>query len=536
MFNPYGIDSVLRGILKSKGFTLKYHDDENPGRFAYTDGKSLFLRRPDMSWSREQLDIWVYAAFHEQGHNSTECRDIFPLLKAKRPGKLLAHCLNIADDYRQERLNHGEYQGRDEAMHRGRQAWSRQGHDGLAEQLDEFSEDDKLLAVTHTLYVWSDWLRSQTFMPGLTVNKSIFSQREHDWFTALMDHQDLASIDTAKEEYEWTLRVLREVFKLDDDEIAEGQGQGKGTGNGDGEQQGQGSGDPGEGEGEQGKGGFGTVIYEPSVDNHATGESAGCKILYKDTHGKHGAFVECVIKELRTHEPLEVMPTNLSKQVSRLLTIRSKSRWEDGQKRGRLGRRLHRVAQGNDKVFRQRVESLTLNKAVSILVDCSGSMARSKIRCAKQACCLLAQAIQPLRVPLEINGFNDWSQPNIFPVLKFGQKLNDDMLKRRVNALNANGCNDDYSAILYAHNRLKQQDTAGHVLIVLSDGSPAPDRWENQLGAVQYLVKQLEKQTEIYGIGICDDNVKYIYTNHQVLNDPQELPNVMFKLLERIIK
>ena len=77
MFNPYGIDSVLRGILKSKGFTLKYHDDENPGRFAYTDGKSLFLRRPSMSWSREQLDIWVYAAFHEQGHNSTECRDIF---------------------------------------------------------------------------------------------------------------------------------------------------------------------------------------------------------------------------------------------------------------------------------------------------------------------------------------------------------------------------------------------------------------------------------------------------------------------------
>jgi nitric oxide reductase activation protein len=74
------------------------------------------------------------------------------------------------------------------------------------------------------------------------------------------------------------------------------------------------------------------------------------------------------------------------------------------------------------------------------------------------------------------------------------------------------------------------------VLIVLSDGSPAPTEYRNQIDAVAKLVKELEKRIEVYGIGICDDNVKYIYSKHQVLNDPQELPNVLFKLLERVIK
>jgi len=177
-----------------------------------------------------------------------------------------------------------------------------------------------------------------------------------------------------------------------------------------------------------------------------------------------------------------------------------------------------------------------MNKAVSILVDCSGSMARYKLPPAKQACYLLAEAIQPLRVPLEINGFFDTGRPEIFPVLKFGQKLSNDVLKRRINGLYATSCNDDYSAILYAYNRLMQQQTAGHALIVLSDGSPAPSEGRNQIDAVARLVKELQKRIEVYGIGICDDNVKYIYSNHQVLHDPQELPNVLFKLLERVIK
>jgi hypothetical protein len=525
MFNPYGIDSVLRGILKGKGFTLQYHDDPDPSRFAYTDGKSLFLRRPNMTWSREQLDIWIYAAFHEQGHNSTSCRDIFPLLKLKRPGKLLGHCLNIADDYRQERLNHGEYQGRDDAMYRGRIAWSKQGHDGLAEQKDCFEEEDKLLAATHTLYVWSDWLRSQTFMPGLPVNKSMMKQRELDWFTALMDHQDLATIDTAEKEYEWTLRVLRDVFKIDDKDINKPPERGEGKGEG---ESGQG--------GESGKPVYGTVKYDPNVDDHGTGESEGCKILYENTYSSDGAFIPCVMRDVNEGPPLYVEPTNLSKQVSRLVQIRSKSRWEDSHKSGRLGRRLHRVQQGKDDVFRRKIEALTMNKAVSILVDCSGSMARYKLPPAKQACYLLAEAIQPLRVPLEINGFFDTGRPEIFPVLKFGQKLSNDVLKRRINGLYATSCNDDYSAILYAYNRLMQQQTAGHALIVLSDGSPAPSEGRNQIDAVARLVKELQKRIEVYGIGICDDNVKYIYSNHQVLHDPQELPNVLFKLLERVIK
>lgn len=525
MFNPYGIDSVLRGILKSKGFTLRYHDDPDPSRFAYTDGKSLYLRRPSMSWDRQQLDIWIYAAFHEQGHNSASCRDIFALLKAKRPGKLLGHCLNIADDYRQERLNHGEYQGRDDAMYRGRIAWSKQGHDSLAAQLTSFAEDDKLLAATHTLYVWSDWLRSQTFMPGLPVNKSMMQQRELDWFDALMDHQDLATIDTAEQEYEWTLRVLRDVFKLDDDDIKKPpQGEG-----------GKGTGDPGDGEGD-GDPVYGTVKYSPNVDDHGTGESEGCKILYSESYSSDGTFIPCRTKEVEPAGGMYVQPTNLSKQVSRLVQIRSKARWEDAHKSGRLGRRVHRVIQGKDDVFRRKVESLTMNKSVSILVDCSGSMARYKLPHAKQACYLLAEAIQPLKVPLEINGFADTGVPTIFPVLQFGERMPSEALKSKINGLYATSCNDDYSAILYAYNRLMQQQTAGHVLIVLSDGSPAPSEYRNQIDAVSNLVKQLEKRIEVYGIGICDDNVKFIYTKHQVLNDPQELPNVLFKLLERVIQ
>ena len=153
-------------------------------------------------------------------------------------------------------------------------------------------------------------------MPGLPVNQSLMQQRELDWFQALMDHQDLATIETAEQEYEWTLRVLRDVFKLDDDDInkpPEGE-RGKGTG------------DPGDGEGQSGDPVYGTVKYSPNVDDHGTGESEGCKILYEDTYGINGAFIPCEIRERTPRDPLHVQPTNLSKQVSRLIQIRPLSR------------------------------------------------------------------------------------------------------------------------------------------------------------------------------------------------------------------
>lgn len=531
--------TLVRAILKSKGYTVTLHEDE--GKFAYTDGQCVYVPAPVPDWPRDKWDLWLFAIFHEIGHNMPDCKDVFTVAKELQESgctQQFFQFLNLVDDFRQERLNHGEFHGRDAIVSRGRTIWSSMGKDTLP----VFTGDEPLNAeLFPLLYVWLDEQR-QEFMPDIcrAVSYSKFSARGlalRDKLTAeYRDGPDgIWACDTAEQELAWLRRLLDDEEVPDDSpEMSPGSG---------------GEGPEGKGEGEQAgkRTDHVTAKYSDMMwdNHHGEKPEAGMTTLYEDSDYKAGATL---YREVHVHsDPYGgsgkiSMPTgDLSKPVRRLLQVRSVAKWEEGHRKGRLGRRVYRASLGNEDVFKRKTEKLNLDVAVCVLVDGSGSMIGSKYANAARAATLLHQAISPLRVKLEILGFDDsyalhHGEPTIHVIQPFGAHYSSDKILSRFNAWQYGGDNDDYIALNFAYSRLIQQNASRHVLITLSDGSPShKEHPYNNSGACKKLISDISKRVDVYGIGIEDRTVERLYPKHTVINDSSELPQALLSLIKEYI-
>ena len=74
-------------------------------------------------------------------------------------------------------------------------------------------------------------------------------------------------------------------------------------------------------------------------------------------------------------------------------------------------------------------------------------------------------------------------------------------------------------------------------MIVLSDGCPsARGNYKEQAVHLRRVVKRLEAVgTEIFGIGIMDDNVMRFYKNAVVINEMEEVLTTVMGVLEAML-
>lgn len=191
----------------------------------------------------------------------------------------------------------------------------------------------------------------------------------------------------------------------------------------------------------------------------------------------------------------------------------------------------------NERVFKQRFENDTLDTAVSLLVDFSGSMGGTKIATAIHSALLLAEAINTsLRIPLEVLGFSDQGKSSIISIFKtFDLPCSTEILKdRMLRSTRYMIQNADGEAVLYQYSRIKPRKEKRKIMIVLSDGSPASDR-SGSSRHMEEVSKRLKAQREVdlYGIGICDDNVERYYNESKVIWDPEELEDALLSVIEK---
>ena len=256
----------------------------------------------------------------------------------------------------------------------------------------------------------------------------------------------------------------------------------------------------------------------------------------------------------------------MSKNLERGIAAQAKKAWDGGQRKGRVAPgALFKTAVGDDRVFRKRYETKAKNTAISLVVDCSGSMNGTRIKLAGQAAYGIASVLERLRIPFEVIGFTtagtagdlyramreekttgSWGRiyPLYLPVFKgFNEKFTSDS-KSRIAALTERpgwlAENVDGECIKIAARRLAQQRTERHVMMVLSDGSPAcPGGSGGNYLLAQHLkatVKELEGQKiETIGIGIQTDCVKNFYPKSVVINDIEELPTTTMKELTKLL-
>jgi cobalamin biosynthesis protein CobT len=246
-----------------------------------------------------------------------------------------------------------------------------------------------------------------------------------------------------------------------------------------------------------------------------------------------------------------------AQQVRKLIQIRAKAQTQFGVKKGKLDQsRISRVcfkAPGlSERVFKNKIENLTLNSAVSILIDMSGSMSGLKSYHACKAGMLMNKVCTVLKIPCEVLGFTDNTvrsksgEYDAFPIMYIYKGFND-LKVSEDNFLDYFAYssaymlgNPDGENILWAYDRLLKRKEKNRILIVMSDGNPAASRGGSSIiPFTAKVIKEIEQEKKvfIYGLGLLSDAVTRLYKYHSVVRSPQEIPHKLLELFEeRIIK
>jgi cobalamin biosynthesis protein CobT len=249
-------------------------------------------------------------------------------------------------------------------------------------------------------------------------------------------------------------------------------------------------------------------------------------------------------------EPNLVSQENFAQQIRKLIQIRAKVQTQYGTKKGKLDQsRLSRIcfnAPGfNERVFKTKIENKTLDAAITVLVDMSGSMGGDKAYYALASTLLLNEVCTTLNIPLEILGFTDGYyrhsiQPIMFVYKNFSDfKVSSDSLKKyfSLSSIHMNG-NPDGENILWSHDRLIKRKEKKKIMIVMSDGSPAASKGAVGLsGFTKKVINEIEiaKVVDIYGLGLLSTSVTHFYKAHDVVNTPEQIPSKLVSLIERKI-
>ena len=265
-----------------------------------------------------------------------------------------------------------------------------------------------------------------------------------------------------------------------------------------------------------------------------------------------GGSFSSFIREFETHiTPKLVSQENFAQQVRRLIQIKAKVQRQYGVKKGKLDQsRLSRIcfkAPGfSERIFKNKIENKTLDAAITVLVDMSGSMSGEKVQYALASTLLVNEVCSTLNLPIEILGFTDCrdkagdSQPAMIIYKSFQDfKVTDDELKEYFGR--SSRCmsgNPDGENILWAHHRLIKRKERKKVLIVMSDGSPAASKCSTGLANfTDKVIKEIEqsKVVDIYGLGLCSNSVQGYYKANSVVDNPADIPSKLIELIERKI-
>lgn len=244
------------------------------------------------------------------------------------------------------------------------------------------------------------------------------------------------------------------------------------------------------------------------------------------------------------------------RKLERVVTAMHRSYYENGKRNGKLDvrRNVSKIVNLKSNVFRNKVDEVNINTAMTLLLDLSGSMSIcGKDAMAQQITIAVAEALAPVGVPLEVLGHQtcmmEMSHNAVFDEEIYGRWDNirltqfkdfeDSIAACRSTMgsieMHTGYCNADGDAIIMAAKRLYERPEEKKVLFVLSDGQPA---YHSQTRCVhQYTRDAVEwclfRGIDVMGLGMLDDSVKQYYPKYVTVHDLDEFGRVY---IDQIVK
>ena len=275
---------------------------------------------------------------------------------------------------------------------------------------------------------------------------------------------------------------------------------------------------------------------------------------------EYAPITEDVKQRQKLEDKTRMMVAPIQKNLERAISARSIVTWENSLRRGKINASsLSRLVFNDDRVFRKKLhENVSKDVAVSLVIDCSGSMCGHKAELAAITAYALATVFERMGIVFELIGFTTKGmikgcrhrgmrysryESLYMPIFKGFTDRWDDKAKNRLNNLlgdNQRGWlfnNVDGECVQIAANRLMARPEKGKIMIVLSDGYPsAMGRSRGDLtGHLEKTIKELENKFKIIGIGIDSDAVSEYYTKHVVLDDIEKLPSTVIQKIKAML-
>lgn len=225
--------------------------------------------------------------------------------------------------------------------------------------------------------------------------------------------------------------------------------------------------------------------------------------------------------------------------------------WNTKEESGRLDRKAFtRYATGSVNVFSKREYIDAERSAVSILIDCSGSMDHeNRIAVANQVAIQLARILEKANAEFNVTGFygNAYTEreggegasqelvyqmqiPVFIPFKEWGESLAKASAKMGTIRYCANGSTPDYGSIALALEGLAQRKEQRKVLFLLTDAD----------GYNQQHMKQLQRVADkqnilIVAIGIGNTDANKCFTHAENVMSINNLASASFNKLLKVV-
>ncbi len=216
----------------------------------------------------------------------------------------------------------------------------------------------------------------------------------------------------------------------------------------------------------------------------------------------------------------------LGAKLERLLEDRTNHRDIYGEDGRLCGRRLVSAMSGEQRVFRRATgENTGLDVAVSLMIDCSGSMRGPNIGVALAAGYAVSEALSKYEgVALEVLGFND----AIFRIKNFEESF--PSRSKCFKALNANGGTRFQQTLLQCVKKLSTRKEARKIVLFITDGDLGTD----PAAAVDTLAVE---GVEVRGVLVGAENDAFFVNanikHFGMAKDASGIPAAVFKAMER---
>jgi Mg-chelatase subunit ChlD len=543
----------------------------------YTTKDTLVIPALQLNATEEQVDAFKYGVVHETLHHTEGSRfDYLDTLKKDSP---LRECYGIVEDFRIEKIGTEDYDGDRRVINnhnsRTRAKIAKSIHEMKRSSKDFDNGLDKLVGM-----MTFDWeARAESgFEPSASIDadqvrEGIKGTKAEPVVNELFEDEELLKMYRDVRTPEDSIKVAEALyFRLfkeppsSQKKPGSGGGDGKGEGN---KKEGEGKGDgkpinleewkrivgdlgpasriehggyeSGSGIQYSGRRKFDAGVYEEYGPNRTQVLTA------KDMEGRDGGGGATFKREYAKFSTLTSgHAVGVANALRRILQVRSQAYYINNQKRGKLSAKnayrllIPQVGDGewNMRIFRKKVENDILDAAVTVLVDCSGSMRGPKYINAIDSAIILNSALsQRLHVPVEVLGFTDPARQTYLVAKGFDEKVSDNHIRDMFGSFSHCMANNaDGEAIMWAFQRLRTRKEKRKVLIVLSDGSPCGGPGGGNIHEyTKAVVQKIEEDgtVHIVGIGVEDSSVKNYYKRTVIISDSSQLGEKMLEVCKK---